>query len=90
MAVVVLPDWSNPQEFHDNLTSRSNRDNEKEDIQVDLFSFCTLLQMNLSSAIMLSLDDKGNIDEMCNDCQLKTYSFCFSVHFYVDGIITFS
>ena len=90
MAVVVLPDWSSPQDFHDNLTSCSNCGNEKEGIQVDLFSFCTLLQMNLSSAIMLSLDDKGNIDETCNDSQLETYSFCFSVHFYVDCIITFS
>ena len=55
IVLVVLPDWTSAEEFHTNLSGKSCSGGQ----MIDLFSFCTLLQMNLSAAITSNLEEKG-------------------------------
>jgi len=58
--VVVLPDWSSPDEFHKNLSGNMKGVISETDAhdKIDIFSFGKLLQLNLSAAISSNLDEE--------------------------------
>jgi hypothetical protein len=59
--MVVLPDWASPEEFHSNLSGGSEWSPlvSTGDSPIDVFSFCTLLQMNISAAITSNLEERS-------------------------------
>lgn len=56
VVMVVLSDWASAAQFRENLAARKESTDGEEN-QIDVFSFCKVLQMNLSAAITSSREE---------------------------------